>query len=229
MLQKNLQSSTAPKKQTNLYKSKGTFDMPPLKILRSSLSPLIAICLLSFSQHATATEFEIMPLVGYTFSPDLNNGENTNSIPTTDEQNFGLAFSWQDSAKGQGQILVNYVSRDFTNDVTQTTHSFDTLYAHFNGIAFFKEKSYTTTVGIGVGATYFDTDYDDAIYPSFTASLGTRYEFSDNLALITEIRAYATIAKDDDRTFCNEDTCLAQFDSGIWVDAQASIGIAYRF
>ena len=203
--------------------------MPPLKLLRRYLSPLIATYLLAFSQFSAATEFEIMPLVGYTFSPELNNGENTASIPTTDEQNFGLAFSWQESAKGQGQILVNYITRDFTNDVDQTTHSFDTLYAHFNGVAFFKEKRYTTTVGIGIGATYFDTEYDDAIYPSLTASLGTRYEFSDNLALITELRAYATIAKSDDSSFCSGDSCLAQFDGGIWVDTQVSIGIAYRF
>jgi len=203
--------------------------MPPLKILRRSISPLVAICLLSFSQYSTATKFEVMPLVGYTFSPELNNAENTTSIPTTDEQHLGLAFSWQESAKGQGQILVNYITRDFTNDVSQTIHSFDTIYTHFNGVAFFKEKSYTTTVGIGIGATYFDTEYDDAIYPSLTASLGTRYEFSDNLALITELRAYATIAKDDDTSFCHNDSCLAQFDGGIWVDAQASIGLAYRF
>jgi hypothetical protein len=186
-------------------------------------------CAQLFSINLQAVEFEITPLVGQTFSPDLDNGDKTSNLSTTNEPNIGLAFAWRDSPPGQGQVLVNYISRDFTDDINQSTHSFDTLYTHFSGVAFFKEANYITTVGIGLGATYFNTDYDNVIYPSFTAAIGTRYEFSDRLALITELRGYATLTDDKDMLFCENDSCLAHFDTGIWFDSQISIGLAYSF
>lgn len=203
--------------------------MPPLKLLHRKAPLIFTLCMIVFSQFSSATEFEIMPIAGYTFSPKLTSGDNTTTLATTDEPNFGLAFSWQDSPTGQGQILVNYITRDFTDNVTQSSHSFDTLYAHFNGVALFKERSYTTTFGVGIGATYFDNEFDNAVYPSVTASLGTRYEFSDNLALITELRVYATLTKDDETLFCDNDSCIAHFDSAVWFDSQVSIGLAYSF
>lgn len=139
-------------------------------------------CTQLFSLSANAEHLEITSLVGYTFSPKLTSYDRTTEIATTNEPNIALAFSWQGSKAGQGQILVNYISRDFTNDVDQSTHSFDTIYTHFNGVAFFRDKNYITTVSMGIGATYFDSDFDSAIYPSITINLDTRYEFSDNLA-----------------------------------------------
>lgn len=203
--------------------------MPPLTFIHRPLTLLLTLCLLIFTQLSVATEFEIMPIAGNTFSPDLANGDNTETLATTDEPHFGVAFSWRDSPTGQGQILVNYVARDFTDKVSQTTYSFDTLYTHFSGVALFKDRGYTTTVGLGLGATYFNSDFDSAIYPSLTASVGTRYNFSANLVIITELRAYATLIKEDSSLFCQDDSCLAQFDGAIWFDGQISVGLAYAF
>lgn len=200
-----------------------------LKIRHRFLSVLFAFSSLIFTQFSSATEFEIMPILGYTFSPKLDNETSTATLATTDEQNYGLAFSWQDSPTGQGQVLVNYISRDFSDQINQSTSSFDTTYTHFNGVAFFNERGYTTTVGLGFGATYFNSDFDEAIYPSLTTSIGSRYEFSDNLVFITELRAYATLVKDDDTLFCDNDNCSARFDGALWFDSQVSIALAYRF
>lgn len=204
--------------------------MPPLKFFSRSTKVLIALCCSQFlSITAQANDLEITSMLGYTFSPDLISGDNTVDIPTTNEPNVAFAFSWKDKTTGQGQILVNYISRDFTDNVDQATHSFDTLYAHFNGVAFFKEKNYITTVSMGVGGTYFKSDFDSAIYPSITVAVGTRHEFSDNLAFITELRAYATLTKEDESVFCQNDSCLANFKDTIWLDGQVSIGLAYSF
>lgn len=203
--------------------------MPPLKFFSHFNKVLITLCCALFSLSAQANDLEITPMFGYTFSPKLNSGDNTTELPTTDESNVGLAFSWQDSPAGQGQILINFISRDFTDDIDQSTHSFDTLYAHFNGVAFYKERNYITTFGIGIGATYFKSDFDSIVYPSLTIALGTRYKFSNNLAFITELRAYATLTKDDDSIFCQNGTCLANFDGAVWLDSQVSIGLAYSF
>lgn len=204
--------------------------MPPLKFFSRSYIVFSALCCAQlYSVNLQAVEFEITPMVGQTFSPDLTNGNETNSLSTTDEPNLALTFAWQDSPTGQGQIVVNYISRDFTDTIDQSTHSFDTLYTHFNGVAFFKEKNYITTVGLGIGATYFNSDFDDVIYPSLTVAVGTRYEVSDSLALITELRGYATLTDEEDTLFCQNDNCLAHFDGAVWFDGQISIGLAYSF
>ncbi|MFT7009337.1 MAG: hypothetical protein ACJAXJ_003885 [Colwellia sp.] len=209
--------------------------MPPLTFFSRSNNLLIALCCTQLlSINAQAGNLEITSMLGYNFSPKLTSADNTIDIATTDEPNVALAFSWQDSTTGQGQILVNYISRDFTDNgsvinIGQSSHSFDTLYAHFNGVTFLKKRNYITTVGMGIGATYFNSDFDSAIYPSVTIAVGTRHEFSNNLSFITELRAYATLTKDDDTIFCQNGTCLAHFDNTIWIDGQISIGLAYRF
>jgi len=204
--------------------------MPSLKFFSCSNIVFSALCCIQlFSIAPQAAEIELTSMVGQTFSPDLATGDNTNSLSTTNEPNFSLAFAWQDTPTGQGQILVNYVSRDFVDEMNQLNHSFDTIYTHFNGVAFFKERNYTTTVGLGIGATYFNSAFDDVIYPSLTVALGTRYEFSDNLAFVTELRAYATLTDDNDTLFCQNDICSAHFDSAIWFDGQFSVGLSYSF
>jgi hypothetical protein len=186
-------------------------------------------CLQTFSISAFAGDIEITSMLGYTNSPELTDKDRTTEIETTNEPNIAFAFSWKDYPNGQGQILVNYISRDFIDNIDQSTHSFDTVYAHFSGIAFYKERNYTTTIGMGVGATYFNSDFDNAVYPSVTFALGTRYTLSENLTFITEIRAYATLTKDDDTVFCKNESCIAHFDDTIWLDKQFSIGLAYSF
>lgn len=204
--------------------------MTPLKSFSRFYKVLITLCCTQLiSINTQAAELEVTPMLGYTFSPKLTSDDTTVNMATTDEPNIALAFSWQDSVNGQGQILVNYISRDFTNNTDQSTHSFDTLYAHFNGVAFFKDRNYITTVGVGIGATYFNSDFDNAIYPSITVAVGTRYEFSDSLSFITELRAYATLTKDDETIFCQNDNCVAHFDDALWLDSQISIGLAYSF
>jgi len=204
--------------------------MPPLKFFSYPSSVIFTLCAaLLFSATLQAVEFEISAMYGQTFSPDIASGDGANSLSTTDEPNIALAFAWQDSPAGQGQILVNYISRDFNDNIDQSTHSFDTLYTHFNGVAFFKEKNYITTVGLGLGATYFNSDFNDEIYPSLTVAFGTRYQFSDNLALVSELRAYATLVDETDTVFCQADSCVAQFDSALWFDSQISVGLAYSF
>jgi len=204
--------------------------MPPLKFFSRSNIVISSLCFVQlFSTNLQAIELEITPMVGQVSSSDLANDDETTTLSTNNEHNIALAFSWKDSPTGQGQVLINYVSRDFTDDINQSTHSFDTIYTHFNGIALFKERNYITTVSLGIGATYFSSDFDHVIYPSLTVAIGTRYEFSDNLAFITEMRAYATLTDEDDTLFCQNNNCLAHFDSALWLDGQVSIGLAYRF
>ena len=204
--------------------------MSPLKFFSCARIVISALCCVQlFSINLQAVEFELTPIVGKTFSPDLVTGDNAFYLPTTDEPNFALALSWQDTPTGQGQVLVNYISRDFTDNIDFSTHSFDTVYAHFSGVSLFIDREYVTTVGVGIGATYFKSDFDSAVYPSLTVAVGTRYQFDDNLVFVTELRGYATLTDDDDTLFCQSETCYAQFERAVWLDGQISVGLAYSF
>lgn len=185
------------------------------------------LSLLSFSSNAV--DIEITPTIGYMLSPTIVSNVDQGSMSIDDNSSFGLGIAWQDSPHGQGQILINYVSRDYISDTDSLNHSFDTLYTHFNGIAQFRQQSYITTVSIGLGATYFSGEQNNELYPSVSAAIGTRYEFSTNLAFVTELRSYATLIKNDSNLFCVDSTCYAQFDGSIWLDTNINFSLAYKF
>ncbi|WDE06518.1 hypothetical protein SG34_006250 [Thalassomonas viridans] len=178
---------------------------------------------------AGANGFEITPFIGQMYSTDINGSDGSSELSVSDDPHLGFAFSWQATNQGQGQILINAVNHDFTSDLDQQEHSIDIIYAHFSGVAEFKQQSYSTTVALGVGGAFFDADNGSSLYPSITTAIGTRYEFSKNLSLVTELRLYASLTDEDDDILCQSDTCIASFDGALWLDSAISVGIAYRF
>ena len=191
--------------------------------------PSILCIIASIGISTTANSIEITPYIGQTFGPQFISNDGSSESNIASDTSLGLGIAWQESSRGQGQILINYLSRDFTSSIDQQSHSFDTLYAHFSGITHFKQQNYVTTVSLGIGGTYFKSDQSDVLYPSLTAALGTRYEFSKNLAFVTEIRSYMTLTKNDEKLFCDTNNCFARFDDSIWFDTNISVGFAYTF
>jgi hypothetical protein len=204
--------------------------------MRTSLTTANLICiilinsvllLLPFTSHAR--DIEITPFIGKMFSADLINSQNGTDLVVTDDKNYGLAIAWQDSPNGQGQILLNTVSHDFISSSDLQEHSFDITYLHFSGVTQLKQQNYVTTISLGIGATYFETDSKDEIYPSLTMAFGTRYELSKNVALVTELRGYASYIEEDNQLFCQESICHALLEDGLWLDGSISVGLAIKF
>lgn len=193
------------------------------------LKNALALYLTIFSFSAMATEFEVSTFLGQMYSSDLTGNSAENTLSVDAGGNFGIAVAWQDSPNGQGQIMLNVVSHDFKSEVTEQDHSLDIMYAHFNGIAQFRQQSYVTTVSLGLGGAYFDSDVSEELYPSATVAFGTRYEFSERVAIVTELRGYATLVDDDDNMFCENDICHAQFKDSLWMESNISIGLAIKF
>jgi hypothetical protein len=204
--------------------------------MRKSLTTANIICiilinsvllLLPFTSHAR--DIEITPFIGQMFSADLINSQNGTDLVVTDDKNYGLAIAWQDSPNGQGQILLNTVSHDFVSSSDLQEHSFDITYLHFSGVTQLIQQNYVTTISLGIGATYFETDSKDEIYPSLTMAFGTRYELSKNVALVTELRGYASYIEEDNQLFCQESICHALLEDGLWLDGSISVGLAIKF
>jgi hypothetical protein len=193
------------------------------------LKKAFALYITIFSFSAFATDVEFSAFLGQMYSSDLADSTADNTLSVDAGGNFGVAVAWQDSPNGQGQIMLNVVSHDFKSDVTEQDYSLDIMYAHFNGIAQFRQQSYVTTVSLGLGGAYFDNDVNEELYPSATVAFGTRYEFSNRVAIITELRGYATLVDDDDDMFCENEICHAQFKDSLWMESNISIGLAIKF
>lgn len=194
----------------------------------TKLTSFAIICSLLSSTTALANPLEINAMFGQMYSSDLSATDNS-SINVDAGSNISIGIAWQESVNGQGQILLNRVSHDFTSE-NNTNDSLDIIYAHFNGVALFRQQNYVTTMSLGIGGAYFDaTSGGEKVYPSATVSLGTRYEMTDNIAIVTELRGYATLIDKDDAMFCQQDICSANFENSVWIDTTISVGIAIKF
>ena len=194
----------------------------------TKLKSFAIICSLLSSTTALANPLEINAMFGQMYSSDLSATDNS-SINVDAASNIAIGIAWQESVNGQGQILLNRVSHDFTSE-NNTNDSLDIIYAHFNGVALFRQQNYVTTMSLGIGGAYFDaTSGSEEVYPSATVSLGTRYEMTDNIAIVTELRGYATLIDKDDAMFCQQGICNANFENSLWIDTTISVGIAIKF
>ncbi|GAA6203543.1 MULTISPECIES: hypothetical protein [Thalassotalea] len=198
-------------------------------IYQRFLKQALALYLSVFSLSAVATEFEVSAFLGQMYSSDLTGISTEDALSVDAGGNVGVAVAWQDSPNGQGQIMLNVVSHDFKSEATEQNYSLDIMYAHFNGVAQFRQQSYVTTVSLGLGGAYFDSNISEELYPSATLAFGTRYEFSETVAMITELRGYATLVDADDNMFCENDICHAQFENSLWMESNISIGLAIKF
>lgn len=193
------------------------------------LKKAFALYLTIFSFSAFATDFEFSTFLGQMYSSDLTDTAAGNALSVDAGGNFGIAVAWQDSPSGQGQIMLNVVSHDFQSNANNQDYSLDIMYAHFNGIAQFRQQNYVTTISLGLGGAYFDSNISEELYPSATVAFGTRYEFSDRIAFFTELRGYASLVDDTDDMFCENEICHAQFEDSLWMESNISIGLAIKF
>lgn len=196
--------------------------------VNTQLTPLAIICILFSSNSVMANQFEISAMLGQMYSSDLVASDNSN-INVESGSNIAVGIAWQESVNGQGQVLLNRVSHDFIGQ-NGSSDTLDITYAHFNGVALFRQQNYVTTMSLGVGGAYFDANQgSEEIYPSASIAIGTRYELSDNMAIVTELRAYATLIDEDDIIFCQQDVCSANFDNSLWIDSTIAVGIAIKY
>lgn len=196
------------------------------------IKPLALLSIFStvlYTNNLAAEQFEISLLAGQMYSSDLID-TNDNDVNVDSGTNIAIGIGWPKGNNGQGQVLINRVSHDFDYNNGANEGAVDITYAHFNGIALFRQQNYVTTFSLGLGGAHFDAEQGDSeLYPSASIAIGTRYEFSDTMALVTELRAYATLVDEKDNLFCKTDTCTVGFDDSLWVNSTISIGFAMKF
>lgn len=196
--------------------------------VNSQLIPIAMLCSLSISNAVQANQLEVSVMAGQMYGSDLV-ASDSSDINTDSGSNIAIGIAWQENVNGQGQVLLNRVSHDFIGENAEQS-SLDITYAHFNGVALFRQQNYVTTLSLGFGGAHFDAEQgNNEVYPSASVAFGTRYEFSKQMALVTELRAYATLIDEDDAMFCQQDICSANFDNSLWIDSSIAVGIAIKF
>ena len=196
-------------------------------VMKKKLSSLIIICTV-LSGSVLAEQLEVSAMFGQMYSSDLTAASGSN-IDVDSASNIAIGIAWQESVNGQGQILLNRVNHNFSNE-NNVNNSLNIVYAHFNGVALFRQQNYVTTMSLGVGGAYVDAKAGNKeLYPSVSIAFGTRYELSNNIAMVTELRAYATLIDKDDAIFCQQESCSANFDNSLWMDSSITVGIAIKY
>lgn len=192
--------------------------------ISSLLTLIISVNLTSFANAEEITLFG-----GKAYASNLS-GLEAQNITVESSGIAGFAYAWNNGPRGQGQIIISRTSHDFIGNNNLLT-SFDVTHAHFNGVAHFRQRHYLTTVSLGLGGSQFKVeDYGDDIRPSITAALGTRYQLSEQLSIVTELRAYMVFVDNESAVFCSSnDNCLANFDDTFWNNTSLTLGLAYRF
>ncbi|QOL26945.1 hypothetical protein LP316_06545 [Thalassotalea sp. LPB0316] len=160
-------------------------------------------------------------------SSDLNDSQ-ASDLSVDSGPSLGFSVAWYDSPNGQGQVMLSRVSHQYDIGDNQT-QDLDITYGHFSGVALFHQESYITTVSLGIGFAQFDAEYGDDVFASAGVAVGTRYNISQQLAFVTEIRSNISLVDEDSDIFCQNAVCSAQFQDTLWFDTSFSIGLAYQF
>ncbi|MGJ8694277.1 MAG: hypothetical protein ACSHW0_17545 [Thalassotalea sp.] len=194
------------------------------------VKPTIKKSLISllFLTAFSSSAIEVTPYIGQIYANDFIS-QNDEVLAVEASKNFALGISWKDGPNGQGQFLFTSANHDFETN-SGGVGEIDIIYAHFNGIAHFRQHNYITTVSIGLGGAYYDVkDGKDDLFPSFTAALGTRYQIDKNLAVVTELRSFVTLTDDESDILCPNSVCLAEFENALWIQTSISLGVSYQF
>ena len=135
----------------------------------------LMLSVLALSNSVLAQEWELTPFVGYSYSNSIDSYNDNSALSLSNDINYGFSLAWQDGPNAQGMVSLSRVSHDYTSDTDNRNHSLDITYAHFNGVAMYRQANYVTTFSLGAGGAYFDAFSNSKFYPSLTAAIGSRY------------------------------------------------------
>lgn len=199
------------------------------------LAPLILSMVYTPLTSANANDpfIAISGYLGGRYSDDFNDSRKNQQASVSSDFAQALAVSWFYSRNSEGELLysTSQHSVNATGDVINDNIKLQTHYLQFGGRVWFTNSTpFATSLGLGIGAALFDAKgYDNEVYFSGNITGGMRYKLSDNWALKADLRLYGTVLSGDSKAFCGNNTCLIEFDSDVYVQAELMGGLEYKF
>jgi len=200
---------------------------------------LVTIPFSSFATPVPVDDFiAVSAYLGERFSDDLKDTESGQKAKIGNNFAQALALSWYYGRNTEGELFYSNSKQDFTMSSTATdgkNASTDIYisYLHFGGrVNFVNNSPFSTSLGLGVGATFFvpdESEYDNDVALSGSITGGMRYELSDQLALKADLRVYGTVLQNDSSLFCSDNQCLVKLDGEIYVQTELMAGVEFKF
>lgn len=195
---------------------------------------LSTLPLSSFATPVNVNEYvAVSAFLGPRISDDLKDSATGETAKISNEMAGALALSWYYSRNKEGELLfsssklnVSLPERDISTDMYVS-------YLHFGGrVLFTNETAFSTSLGLGVGATFFspdDSQYDNEIALSGNITGGVRYELNEQLALRGDLRVYGTLLNSSSTMLCGDGECLINLSGEVYVQTEIMAGVEFKF
>jgi hypothetical protein len=179
---------------------------------------------------------EVTPLIGYRFAGEFaaTDAEIHNTIELSEEVSFGLITAWSVDRARQGEVLISHYNSTFSEsaDFSASNTDLAITYAHLGGNVPINNDLLPLKVTGGLGLTYLSpraSQLDDETRFSINIGLASAIELSEHVSFRIDSRLYGTFFNSDSSLFCDVETCAVYISSDVWLQAEVSAGISYRF
>ncbi|WP_022942082.1 outer membrane beta-barrel protein [Psychromonas hadalis] len=195
---------------------------------------LSSLPLSSFATPVPVDDFvAISVYLGGRYSEDLTDSDTGQSAEISNNFAQALALSWYYGRNTEGELLYSNSKQDFTMSDKNISTKIYISYLHFGGrVNFVNESPFSTSIGLGIGATFFvpdESQYDNDMALSGNITGGMRYELSDQWALKADLRVFGTVLQNDSSLFCGNNQCLVNLDGEVYVQTELMAGVEYKF
>ena len=207
--------------------------------MRNIKQVIVAISLATLPLSSLAVPVDdfiaISAYLGERFSNELKDTETGQKADLTNNFAQALALSWYYGRNTEGELFYSNSKHDFnmSGDTKNVSTDIYISYLHFGGrVNFVNETPFSTSLGLGIGATFFvpdDNQYDNDVALSGSITGGLRYELNDQWALKADLRVYGTVLQNDSSLFCSDNQCLVKLDGEVYVQTDLMAGIEYKF
>ncbi len=204
-----------------------------------SLSLPALILGLAMPAQVLAQDFFITPVGGYSFgSTELdfaqNDGDLEDKFSISEDANYGLMLGLTTNDPGDVYLLYSHQSATLNSGGVFAGERVADLavdYLHLGGTLYFPNGNWEPYVTATAGLTQLRPDggLDSETRFSMGLGLGTQYRITEHLALMAEVRGFATFMDTDNEIFCGDQGCVWKLQASTLIQGQANIGIQFKF
>ncbi|QUN06593.1 outer membrane beta-barrel protein [Shewanella yunxiaonensis] len=187
---------------------------------------------------ASAEGLYVTPFGGYSFGGqgvDVNSTDYYNRGKAEDSAHYGVIVGLTVSPLANSYVLYSHQQTDLiqqVNSVDQRLDEFSVDYWHTGGTLYFSRSDFRPYMTGSFGLTRLKPaqSLDASNYFSMSFGVGAQLLLTDNLALMTEIRGFATFVGNNNGYDCEQSQQCAWYYSGdaVW-QGQANIGLTLQF
>ena len=196
---------------------------------------LLAVTILTPASGWSA-EFEMTPIVGYTFGGGFENSVNGEELNFAETESYGFVLDLEDKTKPGGNYELLFLRQPTHLRVDNSAFSGDSKfdvdinYLHLGGSYGQIDTTLNPYVAAGIGLTHMDPERGDAETRfSFSIGGGVKIPLTRRIALRLEGRGFATLFNGQGSIFCVENSCEIQVRGDLLWQFTTFSGIVMRF